>query len=440
MPVPWDPLMAILVDLLKQHIDAHVVLGRGPILRALQTLPLLCKEARDECRLQPLAPWLLLYQLHVSGYARDHLFDAVPSSIDLEQHLDDCLNSEYESQLPAPLRALHTKRRVRRVQWILHARQTHARAVDRGSSESDVLFCGHPDQWLATKGLPQDIPMCVRKFVGFLRFLGGQIQMSHEAARWETGSILDDCCARRGCTRRASTPCTDTRRTALDGAMAYWELCRTGRPVDDHVDVSGSPFGCETLDFCCRVCRRQTEAEFERIVCPLDTQLLNTVCLVAPPRGRRAARGGLSHGEKQVAVLDLVPPARLLRAARERNGLVRRHLSVRRIPTPHHLPFEAAHVAHLRTELAMALNLDTALLYVATLLNELPVSRRPNRTTPSSRLWRSATSADVTYLKPINAIRKILKAHADETTPLLTSETLQPNWLQKVKDQVMVLF
>jgi hypothetical protein len=122
---------------------------------------------------------------------------------------------------------------------------------------------------------------------------------------------------------------------------------------------------------------------------------------------------------------------------------VRRHLSVRRIqdvPTPYHLPFQAAHVAHLRRELTTALNLDTALLYVATLLNELPASRRPNRTTPSSRLWRSATSADVTYLKPINAIRKILKAHADETPALLTAETIQPKWLQKVKDQVMVLF
>ena len=134
---------------------------------------------------------------------------------------------------------------------------------------------------------------------------------------------------------------------------------------------------------------------------------------------------------------------RLFKAARERNELVRRKLSTRHVhdaSTPIHLPFDTSHVAQLRRELVIALNVDTALLYAATLLDEIPPSRRPNRKTPSSRLWRSAVSADTVYLKPVNAIRRILNAHEQEATVLLTSETSHQRWLQKVKDSVMVLF
>ena len=79
---PWDPIAAVLVDLLSTAIRSGGAANRNLTL-ALQTLPLTCRDARDHFRLQPTAPWLLMYQLHVHKLnLHGSYYDAVPSGID----------------------------------------------------------------------------------------------------------------------------------------------------------------------------------------------------------------------------------------------------------------------------------------------------------------------------------------------------------------------
>lgn len=59
--LPWDPLVDVLVERLRKRIESGFT-----DTRAVQLIPLVCREARDEWRMQPHAPWLVMYQLHVS--------------------------------------------------------------------------------------------------------------------------------------------------------------------------------------------------------------------------------------------------------------------------------------------------------------------------------------------------------------------------------------
>ena len=466
--VPWDPVVAVLVDVLRAGIESHAR-GRGVLTRAVHVLPLLCREARDDWRAQPLAPWLLLYQLHVlnDGFLWKRYYDAVPSSIDFDRGPNP---TDYATN-PNPngdwsnfgIREVAADSRVwMQTTWLIKARHAYACAVDRGDTKPDPEFYGHPDQWLATKGIPDGLPLPVRRLVAFMRFLNRRtlhaLQVYFQPG--EMGAFLDEQCARKGCARGASSVETDRRGAEVGGAFAYWELCRTGVPLDRNKwNRMSSPFTSLDYNFCCTTCARQTCAEYERLVqcCDVEdlTATLDATAFLPPTRARRPPR---THGERQQAAADwiappAVPTARLLQAARERNELFRRRMnrSCVTTTTPIHLPMSLEGAAAIRRSFVLALNVDTALLYAASVLSELPKTQRPKKALPTHGTWRAGENTDALYCKAVVAIHRILNPttshlagnnnnNTEAHTRLLAAESTQPRWLQRVKDRALVLF
>lgn len=466
-PFPWDPIAAVLVELLRHAVDARDC-GRGILMRAVRTLPLTCREARAHLRQQPCAPWLILYQLHVFDIGIFHSFyDNVPSGIDFDagshDHTTDCV----APGCVAPAYSADGKAHVQ-VDKLLRMRVRVARLLDKPNGDEsvehhDFKVLGPLKRFLATEGLPNDLPRVVRQFVGFLRYqnyVSTQALSTHFApdtlstyfAPDDMAVLQDLKCSRKGCNRRASAwpPGYRDDKLTLDSTLGYWELCRTGspKPKDDH--ELWTPFTCCNLTFCSWTCASQTMAEFSRLVrcCRDDGSVLNTLEFVRAPRGQRGAKGPRTHGERQLAVasINAVPPARLHRAALERNELLRQLMArscvAKKEPT--HLPMNLQSAAALRQELVMALNVDTALLYAASVICELAPGSRPFKTLPGCPAWRKQWGAESCYLGAILKIRNLylqeLKTNPGQTTHLITSCHTQPRWLQRVKDCALTLF
>ena len=451
---PWDPLIPVLVELLSSAI-ANWEQGNGVLTRAVHTLPVLCKDARDHARLQPTAPWLLLFQLHVYKFGiRAHYYDAIPSSIDFDigEHKDDWLKP---GCTPPRWRDTH-KQNIELARLLqIRIRVAALLSTETGAdciSHLDNGFIGHAGRFLATEGIPEGLPLPVRQFVGFMRFLNvittGTLAVYY--APGDLGVLLDSQCSRKGCTRGASAWVNDPRTHAVDCTLQYWERCRTGRSPENLEDATWSPFAECNLNFCSQLCGRQTMHEFDRLVrcCSGNARLLNTVDFVRLPRVAQAGASSRTRGQRQLeaACLDAIPPNRLHRAAIERNEKMRRRIAEVNSAhvTPVHLPIDQHAAAALRQELVMALNVDTALLYAASVIGELPASRRPNKTLPHCLAWRKQRGAEVAYLNAILAIRNLylteLTANPTQPARLLTSPSDQPRWLQKVKDRILTLF
>ena len=461
--VPWDPLVAVIVDVLRVQIDEqqqqHAPERAGGTARARETLftwrmlqvaPLLCREARDQWRAQPLAPWLLMYNLNVLGILhsnRSRYYDAIPSSIDFGS------SSGAPPGAPHGIKIAADSRKWVSTDWLIEARRQYARAVDRGDTNPNERLYGHPNQWLATDAVPNDLPLPVRRLVGFMRFLHSRSRHALLLHAPETeaalllqqqpvlgGGVLDEVCARKGCARTASSV-----PRAAQQSLEYWELCRTGAAGAQ----SSSPF-CSDYNFCSITCEQQTVAEHGRLVhccyagapAPLDA-----IEFLRP--GRRT--GARTHGERQqaAAAAPVVPTARLLQAARERNELVRRRMHRAELPSgTKHLPMSIEGVVAMRRSLVLALNVDTALLYAASILSELPKTQRPKKAMPTQAEWRRCENTRTLYLKAVLAIHDILTTTpthqtASGTGPrtrLLAAESTQPRWLQRIKDKVLVLF
>lgn len=461
-PLPWDPVAAVLVELLRHATELALAgSGRGILTRAVRTLPLTCREARAHFRQQPLAPWLILYQLHVFKIGIFHgFYDAVPSDIDFDagNHKTDCVAPGCVAPAFSTDRKAHVE-----VDRLLRMRIRVAQLLDApGGDESldhhDFKELGPLKRFLATEGVPAELPKVVRQFVGFLRY---QTYVSTQALATyfapddddDFGVLQDLKCSRKGCNRGASnwpSRCRDSKLT-LDATLPYWELCRTGNAQikDDH--ELWTPFTCCNMTFCSWICASQTMAEFSRVVrcCKDDGSVLNTLEFVRIPRGQKGATGPRSHGEKQLAmasIINSVPPSRLYRAALERNDVLRQLMSRTCVAKtePTHLPMSLQNAAALRSELVMALNVDTALLYAASVICELAPGSRPFKTLPGCLAWRKQAGVESCYLGAILTIRNLylqeLKSNPRQPTHLITSTHTQPRWLQRVKDCALTLF
>ena len=285
-------------------------------------------------------------------------------------------------------------------------------------------FLARTDRFLATRGIPEGLPLQVRQFVGFMRFLHHVTLAHHDA-------IV--CCARKGCARLVIDPHTNV----VDSTLEYWEWCRTGRPELDHDDWS--PFAPSNLHFCSTACAEQTIAEFDRAVRCCGADGLNATEFVRMPRACRT-RGTRGELQLHAALRDAVPPSRLHDAAIERNDKLRRRIARSSEVEPTHMRIDRRGLDALRQELVTALNIDTALLYAASVISELPSNRRPKKTMPRSLDWRKQKS----FLRAILTIRNIyideLKANPNRRPHLLTSAYDQPRWLQRVKNRLLTLF
>ena len=328
----------------------------------------------------------------------------------------------------------------------------------------------------AAQGLPDGTPARVRQLVGFVRFQMALARLS-VATAWDDEEAKVATCARKGCPRvalfdRYYGPVsrefnTYSKTDAFEDGMPYWETCRTGhggtslpdslstnyyyQPDSTHVPAGLSPFSTVQLPFCCRGCRRAVEDEHVALRGGASFALLNATEFVRPPRrAAAAAKKRKTRGSDAVeAALELapIPAARLFAAALDRNQTLLHRLTRRRaLVDPTHLPTDAAGARSLRRQLVDSLNVDTALLYAASVLAELPEAHRPKKRQPNSAAWRQELHVNIFYFKAISEIRKILRAEQrtreraglDPELPLVVDASVR--WMQAVKTEALRLF
>jgi len=81
------------------------------------------------------------------------------------------------------------------------------------------------------------------------------------------------------------------------------------------------------------------------------------------------------------------------------------------------------------------LNVDTAILYAAMIMDELP-RRRHRFALPRTARWRNAASS--TCCTAIHGARGIYKLHHRSSPPVLARGT--ERWLTKIRDAALTLF
>ena len=426
MAPPWDPLIALFLDELTDRIEADGDISS--IARVVARLPMLCREAYHQWRLQPKAPWLRFYALHAVHIIGErtqpkHFFDYVPSGISIDDEdrgdyervvatvthdPDGCFEQVAATSKSADVNAVFLRLRVARI--------LNERGDDLSGGHMDSDVTGPLSLFLATRGLPAGLPLKVRRFVGFCRWMCTSSRMASARARPP--------CNRRGCTRCA------TISPPLEGeSSAYWKRCQ---PAFELPLAHGFPY----VDyFCCALCRNQTRDEFDRVIlCNIDLHTRSAVEFVSETRAR-ASRGRAQ--QREAIVKAELPPSRLYRAALKRNDLLKRRLAHAAKMPVRNVRCDAAEREWIRGDIIFSLNVDTGLLFAASVLHELPMSQRTSRVLPEHVHFRAAA---VPYLKAISAIKTICAADPTTRTRLMAPGATQPRWIQKIKDCVLELF
>ena len=213
-------------------------------------------------------------------------------------------------------------------------------------------------------------------------------------------------CSRIGCTRPSfRQPPSDCE---VGAESAYWNACFGRSHVDDRCNA-------KNVAFCSYQCYRAASTEYSAAF-ELPEHVLEPSA--TPRRGCRT-------------VMGTTTPSRLYRAALERNGLVARWMRARRANRNVHFSISEHSATALRARLIDALNVDTAILYAASIANELPRRQRrfelPDRTD-----WRRQPHST----KSVFAVRAIYKKHVTQPTLVRGTE----KWLCKVRDIVLTLF
>ena len=495
--VPFDPLIALLVNALHEAAKTrkHRHVKYKTQMMALRGLSMTCREARDQRRQQPAASPLLCYFLHLFGayniftrrgdteYPSLRFFDGIPS--DLIVTAADCLPPNDHPELVT----IENADRFLNVQNLLSWRVNFAESLSEGECVYHKMTLREfADLWpffYTTENLPANLPRVIYRFFGFVRHLlhlqsrARLLRIASSGIGYTAGHMVtrpDKECSRNGCHRQASWP-KMPRALPIFASMSYWNQCewnddgdRPGRSYNlcIHELRNWSAFFAENkLVFCCGACENQTLDEFSRLVQGRlfgDNQdrsdLLSATEFVNLPRTCRGGRGGygggsssnasFSQGRRLLTAASLqngIGSRRLFKAALERNALVRRNLRPLEAHEPRHLPFSHEDVAQLRRQLTRALNIDTALLLAATILQELPEIQRPNKALPRALDWRnSASHSTMFYFKAILTLHGLYKETyegqgASASDPhIQTTEAADSRFLQKVKSNVLNVF
>jgi hypothetical protein len=213
-------------------------------------------------------------------------------------------------------------------------------------------------------------------------------------------------CNRIGCTRPSfRQPPSDCEAGA---ESAYWNACFARSKVDDRCNA-------KNMAFCSYQCYQAASTEYsaafelpERVLEPSAT----------PRRGCRTAMA--------------TTPSRLYRAALERNGFVARWMRANRANSHVHFSISENSATAMRARLIDALNVDTAILYAASIANELPRRRQRRFDLPDRADWRRQPHST----KSVFAVRAIYKKCVKQPTLVRGTE----KWLSRVRDAVLTLF
>lgn len=368
-----EPLVPTVVHLLSESLRRNHGDGRGILAYLVRVLPLLNKEARDLWRKEWNAEMILTLC--------DYLFDSGHRSRYLDGVLPSYANDPHNWTEPLDPALVPRPQRVLALESIFKNRALDAKRMVAEAS-------ANPEETTAT-----------------VRF-GLSVVQEHFAFRQHpTYAQYFGTCQRVGCTRPALlTPPEERQEEEEPSEAEYWKCCRDGRAPPP---TSSLP---SDMSFCCQGCYKATNAEFKRLVkFNICTPECETRLNVAPT------------------------PSRLYRAAVKRNIAVARCLrSQRQLETKYYPSTMANRDTMLREQTTM-LSVDLGVLYVASIVHELPERLRPNRTLPRTEDWRKQSTC---YLSAICRVRVIYMKYGRGELARGGTEL----WLKRLRDNALNIF
>lgn len=491
--VPFDPIVGALVQYLHELIDTNAIDAKSQKIRAsvlwwLIHAPLLCKEGLVQCAQHPNRPWLVTFELHNPTsynqrlYADEYLTYIHPE-VTLESktpqqyiHRPACHPDQHEPLEDKKLkfRWLQADRYKLMVQGNdLHIGNESAKTYVEASLKmlrDRVLFLNRlinyfeDDKEMHERSLIRDpwlydtesdlctvpLPKAVACFVAFLRFQHAFIFKHGDS---EQIGPISTRCSLHNCNRPIKperVPYEDGEFDNMSGTCSkgvngnilppgapnacYWEALQKGaiksaahvttravlekQALDDELmkpnhAAKRRPYASASCySFCSNRCRREFQRRFE-------DQLLCIRCKDLEPFVPNNRNGRPASIAQQ------------LQAALERNDRVRRQM---RQTADAATILEEFNVdkedQHLRT--IEMLNIDAAILYVASIVCQLPSKSRKNKWLPTTQNWRAVK---LVQHQAASRIRAIYKKHNVAT--LFTNQHTLPKWMRDVHDKAL---
>jgi len=448
--LPLQPVFPYLVDELQAAIALATSSDasdprwatRDAVATAVILLPATCRDARALAKLDERRwAWLCAFEIfRTNSGAHLRLFDGFPSCID-----DFRLSPGARPVGPAHpedqhLGAFADSARECHLLWTEFARWASTWDALRDGGSGGPAD-GRAEGLRATDGLPANLPVRVRAFAGYVRWTW-QRTLVHDDPLSSASSHSDNrACSRRGCTReahpiferclalsqgvmRVESGNDPDAQQKIENVYAYWKNVKAMVDMANTSDASmNNRLHILGQRFCSTTCAHQVWDEYDRCVRCATFEGLDT-----PLPASRSAR----------------PPnaARLYTAALDRNARIARLMRA--------CPLEGSRtgnrsLAHWpgefdpqteRERWVHALNLDTALLYAATTIGELPQARRSQRAVPKRADWRELGGV---WLNALNRVHRIMM-NRGASAWLASNRFSLPGWFAAVKDRALTIF
>jgi hypothetical protein len=367
------------ISLLSESLLADEEVGRGRLAYLVRALPLLCREARDLWRkerqkVRPLLTYCDYLFTSAHCHRRRYLDGVIP-----DDEEDERLWTEQGGFGLGPQDA----RRAIALPDVFKNRLTSAEQHDAARATREV-GSEHPS----------------------IRFMDRIVQVHMEFRLHRAYARHFTECQRVGCTRPALrlAPKPEPEEEA-SCAAEYWKCCRDGRAPPPRSSLPSD------MSFCCHGCYKATNAEFKRLV-RFDIQ--TPLC---------ASR----HGPTTPS------PAHLYRAAVKRNQAIARQVRSQQQVKTKHYPSTMANREQMVREQTMVLSVDLGLLFAASIIHQMPASRRPNRPLPCTEDWRDSASC---FFGAVERVRDFYLAYGKG---LLARDGTEL-WLRRLNDQVLDVF
>ena len=436
---PFTPALPHLVDLLEVMLASPVTAldddaferdWRDQCAHAVLLLPATCSEARDLVKLDELRwAWLCAFEQFRLGVPRGafrfhdvHMLDGLPSCIN-DIHLrragtrsihdphKDCTLIEPMADGPHFCVMIWTAFAMR------VARDTHLQNAVPNSADLKE----HTHGLVAVDGMPENLPLRVRVFAGFLRWTA-QYAMHNEGDDGLPHSVLRPC-SRNRCARPAHAEPAESwtgfpfaRLVVHENRDDDKQLGEYWKTAHKCATDSRAPASYSELRFCSSVCAMQTWQEYDRCIRCATFEELSA----APSASRRAASVTRMYRE---ALDRNATISRRMRADKGEPSL--RHWDERAFP--HTVRAEREHWIR-------SLNIDTAMLYAASFLAELGQGRRSKKAMPSAPEWRLGASR---WFSALWRLARLMRGREHGQPTLAVNYFSPPSWFRAVKDAAL---
>jgi len=497
--VPFDPVVGVLVQYLHDLIEENKYDGKYERIRlavfwALRHAPLLCREARAQCFQYPNRPWLVTFEIHnprsyVQKVYADEYLTYVHPAVTVEGDESDVYRPPCHPDQHEPIETKRLKKR-----W-LYSDSTQRLRMGQSAMGGDyvivedartyieaslnvlndrILFVNRitsydqdekevhensriRDPWLYKTSLDLctvPLPEAVVCFVAFLRFQHIFIR-NHGHSRF-IGAITTRCDL-HGCNRpikpervpyesghlnhRDGVPSRGINGHLLPSGMrnaSYWRSLRlqaiqTIEPESVATMVSEAekdelmksrddswmrPYAhAACYSFCSSSCRKEFHCRFQ-------DQLLCIPCAELEP---------------VVSNRDATDPrsllARQFEASLVRNKRVLCRMAEMASRSAIRDEFNVYRDREIQTTVDM-LNVDTAIIFAASIVRELPASQRRNVWLPTTQNWRAVERVKHSIA---DQVRHLYNVHQTPAA-LVTDANALPRWMHEVGVKALSIF